>query len=116
MACRRKEISMLEADKAKIEEAIELLIAARDKSDCVDDECDWVDYYSRQTFITENIMKLSENLTKLNDDGEHAISRATTGLHIGLAKLKIRLSSYQKEDEEYHASHPEEPSCVESDK
>lgn len=115
MACRHEEIGKLEDDKDKIELAIEKLIAALDKSNCVGDECDMVDSYSKETFMTENMLLLSERLIALNDDGENAISSAISGLKNGLYALEMQLLRYMREDEEYHAAHPDEPIPEESE-
>ena len=108
MACRHEEIGKLEDDKVKIELAIEKLVAALDKSNTVGDECDMVDSYSKEAFMTENMILLSDRLIQLNDDGENAISSAIAGLRNGLYALEMQLLRYMREDEEYHAAHPNE--------
>ncbi len=97
---------MLEDDKVKIELAIEKLVAARDKSDCVGEDCDVIDTNNKKTFRTRNIEKLSYNLQHLNDKGEEAITRALGGMRLGLAALEALLLAYRQEDLLYHTTHP----------
>ncbi len=115
MACRHEEIEKLEADKEKIELAIEKLIAAHDKSDCVGDECGIVDSNSKEAFMTENMMLLSIRLKRLNHDGDKAITSALGGLRLGLYSLEALLLKYQIEDDLYHTMYPDEPIPGESE-
>lgn len=107
MACRHTEIDMLEDDKEKIKTAIEKLVAALDKSNCVGEDCEVIDTNNKKTFRTRNIEKLSYNLQHLNDKGEEAITRALVRMRLGLASLEILLAKYRTEDAIFHAIHPD---------
>ena len=107
MACRHKEIEMLEDDKVQIELAIEKLVAALDKSNCVGEDCDYIDTANYKTFRTRNFTRLTKNLKQLNDDGESAIALTIAGMNAGLASLEALLFAYRQEDLLYHAIHPD---------
>lgn len=106
MACRHKEIEMLEDDKVQMELAIEKLVAALDKSNCVGEDCDYIDTANYKTFRTRNFMRLSNNLKQLNDEGESVITLTIAGMSAGLEALKALLFAYRQEDLLYHATHP----------
>lgn len=105
MACRHEEIEFLEEDKEKIKTAIEKLVAALDKSESVGYECECIDSANKKTFRTINMMKLSNNLIQLNDDGNSAIASTIARLTAALAELEMLLSAYRIEDAWYHAMH-----------
>lgn len=115
MACRHTEIQNLKEDRDKINLAIEKLVAAKDKSDLVGEQCSNIDTRNKETFRTENMQRLENNLLNLNEDGNNAIESTIGGLAGGLLLLEALLFEYENEDKLYHAIHPDEPIPGESE-
>ncbi len=105
MGCRCTEITNLEEDKVKMENAIEKLVSALDKGKTVGDECELVDQHSKMSFRTRNILKLSTDLKELNQDGQGTIALTIAGMNAGLTALDTLLIKYKLEDSIYHAIH-----------